>query len=84
MKKNNLKVIRKHSRKEPMEDNRTLTRIASEASRHAIQQSLSADVPVLFERDGYLVKKTPANGIVKVRKLQAKKPFNLREYLCQD
>lgn len=79
--KNSIKTVRKRGRKDALEENRSLMQIAREASRHAIETGLSAGIPVVYEHDGYLVREMPDKQVIKVRKLQPKKPFDLREYL---
>lgn len=75
--------IRKHVRKDPMEDTRHLQRYARNASHEAIKHQLARGVPVVYVKDGNIVE-VSADKKEKIIKTAAPKgAFNLRDYLCQ-
>ena len=80
--KDRILKVRKHRRQDPLDDNRALMRFAQDASRAAIKQHLEKGVAVVYERNGYLVRETPDHEVTVIRQIN-KKPFDLRDYLCQ-
>ncbi len=79
-----LKVIRKHTRKDPLDDNRKLLGLAKESSRKAVNELLQAGISVVYLENGQLVEKGPNQEITVVRgKKSAPNNFSLKDYLCQ-
>ncbi|CAO1661579.1 hypothetical protein NYA30BAC_01315 [Halomonas sp. NYA30] len=76
--------IRKHPRKDPMEDTRKLQGYARNASHTAIKQQLERGVPVVYVKNGNIVKVSADKTEKVIKAVAPKKPFDLRAYLCQD
>lgn len=78
-----MKKVFKHSRKDPLSDNRSLKELASISSKAAIRASLGAGIPVTYVKDGYIVQELPGHEIRRLRKLTEEPEFDIKEYLCQ-
>ena len=75
--------IRKHVRKDPMEDTRHLQRYARDASHQAIKQQLARGVPVVYVKNGNIVEVSADKQEKLIKSATPKRAFNLRDYLCQ-
>lgn len=80
---NQKRVIRKYNRKNPMENNKHLSAFAKKASRSAISTSFAAGVPVVYIKEGQLVREHPDHRIEVLGEVNHQ-PFDLMAYLCQD
>lgn len=76
--------IRKHERKDPMEDTRKLQDYARRASHGAIKKQLERGVPVVYVKNGNIVEVGADKKERVIKAVAPQKPFDLRAYLCQD
>lgn len=79
---NRIATVRKHKRRDRLEDNRFLMDFAEKAGRLALKRHQERGETVFYEQNGRLLRHEPGHQPEVVGVLE-KPNFDLREYLCR-